>query len=138
MNNYKDFTSYKQCSVCQKPLPQTYQYNICPGCLENNLFNDVKEFIRSNDVNEHQVAEYFNIPLRRVKNWIKEGRIEYKENDDKSATFGRVQCQHCGAPVSFGTLCQKCLKLINKNVHGYNTQKTDDSSKMRFFDTEEE
>lgn len=138
MKKSQGFNTYKQCALCQKFIPKTYVPDICPQCMENNLFNDVKEFIRSNDVNEHQVAEYFNIPLRRVKNWIKEGRIEYKENEDKSSTFGRIQCQRCGDPVSFGTLCQKCLKLINKNVQGYNSQKPEDSSKMRFFDTEDE
>lgn len=138
MKNSQSFNSYKQCELCQRMIPKLYKHSICPQCMENNLFNDVKEFIRSNDVNEYQVAEYFNLPLRKVKTWIKEGRIEYKEQEDQSSTFGRVECQRCGAPVTFGTLCQKCLKVINKNVHGYNTQKTDDSSKMRFFDGEEE
>lgn len=133
----KNLNSYKQCELCQKLIPQSYKFEICPQCKENNLFSEVKEFIRNNDVNEYQVAEYFHIPIRKVKTWIKEGRIEYKENDQKTVTFGRVPCQRCGAPVSFGTLCQKCLKLMNKDIHGYNTQKTSDASKMRFFDSDE-
>uniref|UniRef100_UPI0040560934 hypothetical protein n=1 Tax=Agathobacter sp. TaxID=2021311 RepID=UPI0040560934 len=136
--NFDKSSSYKQCEFCQKPLPKSYTPNICPGCIENNLFSDVKEFIRSNDVNEYQVAEHFHIPLRQVKNWIKEGRIEYRENGEPFVSFGRVHCQQCGAPVSFGTLCKKCLKNLNKNMHGYDSKKEQEDSKMRFFDTENE
>lgn len=136
MKNNQSLSSYKQCTICQKLIPLSYATDICPQCVDNTLFNDVKDFIRSNDVNEYQVAEYFHIPLRKVKTWIKEGRIEYKENDGKPVSFGKVHCQRCGAPVSFGTLCNNCLKLINKNMVGHNAKLNDDTSKMRFFDTE--
>ena len=105
---------YRQCSFCGRPLPRGFEGDMCPACMEQELFREVKDFIRSHEVNEYQVAEHFNIPVRVVKNWIKDGRIEYKEigNDN---IIG-IHCQRCGSPVSFGTLCPKCLKLLKKTA----------------------
>mgnify|MGYP000842664141 FL=1 len=68
----------KVCENCKRPLPYDYKENLCPRCLDLALFREVKEFIRTHDVNEYEVAEHFKIPLRQVKSWIKDGRIEYK------------------------------------------------------------
>lgn len=103
------FENYAHCKVCKRPLPSDYTEELCPTCKEQHLFHQVKDFIRKNDVTEYQVAAEFGLPLSRVKEWIREGRIEYKE----SPTPGRqltTHCQICGSPLSFGTVCQKCLK----------------------------
>lgn len=107
------------CENCKRPLPHDYKENLCPRCLDLALFREVKEFIRTHDVNEYEVAEHFKIPLRQVKSWIKDGRIEYKQSESASTIAG-LHCQRCGAPVTFGTLCPKCLRLLNGNK-GYST-----------------
>ena len=120
---------FKQCKLCQRSLPISYKDSICPACQERNLFNEVREFIRSHEVNEYEVAAHFDIPIGQVKAWIKEGRIEYKENSTPSIMG--VHCQRCGAPVSFGTLCPKCLKVLNGNK-GYGKTYRSDNHKMRY------
>ena len=98
---------------------------------------EVKEFIRTHDVNEYEVAEHFKIPLRQVKSWIKDGRIEYKQSESASTIAG-LHCQRCGAPVTFGTLCPKCLRLLNGSKGystGYDAGKT--KSKMYHLEGEE-
>jgi predicted amidophosphoribosyltransferase len=46
-----------------------------------------------------------------------------------------MHCQRCGAPVTFGTLCPQCLKLLNGNVKGYQVQqRSSTSERMRFLD----
>ncbi len=127
------FNNLKQCELCKKPLPRRYQEGLCPTCLDNELFKKVKEFIRENTVNEYQVAEEFNIPLRQVKTWIREGRIEYKK--DTSIGIENMRCQRCGIKVSFGSLCPKCLKLLNSPIHIYG-QAADPASesKMQYLD----
>ncbi|MBR4026122.1 MAG: hypothetical protein IKJ01_01005 [Lachnospiraceae bacterium] len=129
------FANYKECTFCHRVLPKNYPDDCCPSCLEAQLFSHVKEFIRNSDVNEYQVAEHFGIPIRQVKNWIKDGRIEYT---DKVATgvISGVYCQNCGAPISFGSLCPKCTKQKNNNVHGYNPQSINEVSRMRFLDND--
>lgn len=130
-----DILSYKYCAYCNKPISRSAESIYCPDCQERILFHSVREYIRDNDVNEFQVAERFDIPLRLVKHWIKEGRIEYKTAGDGKTIITSIRCSRCGAPATFGNVCTACLKLINKNVHGYGTQVTNDDNKMRYLDT---
>ena len=101
------FGNYKYCEECKRPLPLTYKENLCPSCIEQKLFREVKEYIRENDVNEYDVAQHFHIPHMQVKKWIREGRIEYKDDHLNTIT---MHCTRCGAPISFGTLCAKCMR----------------------------
>lgn len=109
MEHKKLFDEYKYCEICNVPMPLTYENSVCPGCVEEKLFRDVKEYIRSNDVTEYDVAYEFHIPIRKVKKWIQEGRIEYKE-DITQKNIMDVHCKVCGKPISFGTICSSCLK----------------------------
>lgn len=123
------FGNYKYCENCRRPLSLDYKGDLCPSCIEQQLFHQVKEFIRENDVTEYDVALHFDIPLARVKRWIREGRIEYK---DKRLNTISLQCVACGAPITFGSLCSKCLR--KKNLSGYSASYTVDDSRMRFLD----
>ena len=130
------FGNYKECEYCKRPLPIHYEKTLCPNCLDAQLFHEVKEFIRSNNVNEYEVAEHFGIPIKQVKAWIREGRIEYRTSESGSSIS--MHCQRCGAPVSFGTLCPKCLKLLNGSK-GVSMQKLNSGdNKMRYLDNENE
>ncbi len=131
------FSEFKNCEFCHKPLPNAYDKPLCPSCIEAQLFREVKNFIRENTVNEYEVADHFQIPLRVVKEWIREGRIEYVTNA-QGGTMASVHCQRCGAPVQFGTLCPKCLKLLNHNIKGYEVQELNRNHKMRFVDQQED
>lgn len=130
MENMSLFENIKFCSICHRPLPLEYEKDMCPVCEENELFSRVKDFIRSRDVTEYQVADEFQIPLRKVKNWIKEGRIEYKEM--KKETIKELRCVSCGEPIQFGTYCQKCYKLKNTPKAAYVKQPEED--RMRFLE----
>lgn len=136
-NDESLFGSFKICEFCGRRLPRDYSEAFCPTCLDYKLLNDVKDFIRENDVNEYQVAERFQIPLKQVKEWIREGRIEYRKNNP-TGTIAGMHCQRCGSPVTFGSLCPKCLKLLNTNTKGYESAKlnTGTDNKMRFLDQE--
>jgi hypothetical protein len=125
--------NYKYCTFCGKPIPRSADFVCCPDCQELILFSSVRDYIRANDVNEFQVAEHFDIPLRLVRHWIKEGRIEYKTATD-GKYINSIRCSRCGAPATFGSLCAACLKLLNKNVHGYGMQVIPDDDKMRYLD----
>ena len=115
------------CQQCGRPLSPEYTEDICPLCQEINLFNDVKEYIRDNDVNEVDVADHFGIPNRKVRQWIKDGRIQYK--NAKDAITG-VHCQICGKPLEFGNVCAECQHMQGLAIvaHAYEV----DAGKMRF------
>lgn len=123
------FEDYNTCELCGRALPTEYQKVLCPSCIEQQLFMDVKEYIRANDVNEYDVAKEFHIPLSRVKQWIREGRIEYK---DKRLNTLRMHCLKCGAPITFGTLCPKCMR--QQDTSGYTKHMETDPSRMRYLE----
>lgn len=126
------FENLKLCPICNITLPENYEDELCPMCQENQLFNEVKEYIRSKDVNEYQVAEHFDIPRSKVKKWIKEGRIEYKEKEQRLVS---VHCSKCGEPIAFGNLCQKCYREQFQAKSGYALgNDSSDDSRMRFLE----
>lgn len=125
------FSSYKYCEYCRKPLPLNYEETYCPHCKSQQLFREVKEYIRDNNVNEYDVAMRFNIPLQQVKDWIQEGRIEYKHNSGGDAIIS-THCKECGTPISFGTVCTRCLK--RHTISGHTKITRDDLARMRYFE----
>lgn len=86
---------------------------LCKNCYETALFAQVKKYIQQNEVTEFEVANYFRIPLRLVKKWIREGRIDYKEHN--LATTNK-HCRTCGTPISFGNYCSDCLRFLDTNL----------------------
>ena len=67
----------KNCLRCGKELPLRYEKDYCKNCEEAILFDEVRDYIRDNNVTESEVAEYFGIPKQKVKEWIRDGRVEY-------------------------------------------------------------
>lgn len=130
------FGNYKYCEYCKRALPIHFEPNLCPKCQDADLFRQVKEFIRANIVNEYEVATHFHIPLKQVKEWIREGRIEYREEETAKTVVG-LRCMHCGAPVSFGSLCSKCLKQMNGNKGFSSENASSDDNRMRFLDSKD-
>lgn len=104
------------CRMCHVSLPSYIIDNICPVCKEQELFIAVKDYIREKDVTEREVADHFNISLHKVRTWIKEGRITYKEVPGiKTERPGSLKlCRECGIMLpsnSKDNLCQACLEL---------------------------
>ena len=104
---------------------------MCPVWTVTALFHEVKEYRRSHDVSEYQVADHFHIPQRQVKKWITEGRIEYKEEEERIVT---LHCSKCGEKIAFGTLCQKCYREQYQTKAGYAPIKEGEKDRMRFMD----
>jgi RNA polymerase subunit RPABC4/transcription elongation factor Spt4/ribosomal protein L32 len=104
---------FKSCELCGRPLPASCPDTLCPNCKDTELFHDVKDYVRANRVNEYEVAEHFGLSLKKVKSWIREGRLEYVETP--ANTLASVRCKNCGAMISFGMLCPKCQKQFNGN-----------------------
>ena len=124
----------KVCKQCGRYLNKLYNEDICPECKDMNLFSEVKDYIRSNDVRESDVAEHFGIPIRKVRDWIREGRIQYKTEDGKGSIYG-VHCQICGKSIDFGNMCSECRKRHNLQVVGKRGQ-GDQKGSMYFLGKE--
>ena len=90
---------------------------VCPFCADKELFAQVRDYIRENDVNEMQVAEHFGIPQDKVKDWIRDGRITYKEGS--GVIILDNYCEVCGRPIAFGSVCIECKREFNnRQKHG--------------------
>lgn len=70
---------HKFCAHCGVAIPRSAEFACCVRCQETIVFQEVRDYIRHNNVNEFQVAEHFGLPLGLVKHWMKERRIEYTE-----------------------------------------------------------
>lgn len=124
------FGNFHYCSNCHKPMTLSYEEDCCPACKDQLLFRDVKDYIRSHDVNEYNVADHFNIPIQKVRGWIREGRIQYK--DERLSQSIVLYCQICNAPIPFGSLCTKCAQSRNRAGQAAFTFK-DVEGNMRFL-----
>ena len=78
---------------------------------------------------ELDVAEHFDIPIAKVRKWIREGRIQYKGEAGK--TISSIYCQICGKPIEFGTLCPECHRLQGLKIVAQ--QYAEQKSEMRFI-----
>ena len=137
MNLKKDeYSNYKSCSMCGRQLPIDYEKDFCPACEDDVLFKEVREYIRTHEVTEFELAEIFNISQNKVRKWIKEGRIEYVTGENKMMN---TRCQRCGVPVSFGTLCPDCMRVMNgsKEVSYISFGSKKDRYRMRFLSKED-
>lgn len=123
----------KVCKQCGRYLNEQYTQDICPVCIEMNLFSEVKDYIRENDVKEMDVAEHFHIPVSKVRGWIREGRIQYKGEDGK--TISGVHCRICGKSIDFGTYCPECHHM--KGLQTVASTYKEEKSVMRFLGKEE-
>ncbi|WP_408071976.1 hypothetical protein [Butyrivibrio sp. JL13D10] len=135
---HKDDTpKTRVCINCGRRILHDVKGNLCPKCAEQELFCEVRDYIRANDVKDYDVAEHFGIPLSKVKEWIKQGRIQYKDDPTMKEIIMGNYCQICGRPTSFGTICPQCMREKKRSEqHGVaiGQPKPEGSNKMRFME----
>ncbi len=139
MGNEKKKTDVRVCRNCGRRLIRSAKNGLCPMCAEQELFNDVRDYIRANDVKDYDVAEKFGLPLVKVKEWIRQGRIQYKDDPTMKASIMGNFCEICGSPLNFGTVCPRCMKDKKKeNIKGVaiTQPNSDGDKKMRFLDND--
>ncbi|MCR5467824.1 MAG: hypothetical protein K6F37_02580 [Lachnospiraceae bacterium] len=134
MTKYKNlFDNIRFCKHCNAQLPADYPDILCPKCKELELFQKVRSYIRENDVTERDVADHFNLPLFKVKSWIHEGRIEYKDDFIKNISFNG-RCSSCGKPIALGNLCSECMQKMHQEnrAPGVMLKKKGEDGNIRF------
>ncbi|MCI8448072.1 MAG: hypothetical protein HFH30_06670 [Eubacterium sp.] len=126
----KLFDGGKFCSWCHCPIPEDSENDLCKNCQASMEFREIRDYVREHDVNEFQLAEIFEIPLRQVKQWIREGRLEYKELQN---TMAGLHCQRCGKAIAFGNFCPECNRAEYGVQGGFETLKDDADEQIRFY-----
>ena len=127
----KLFQENKFCAWCHCPIPIDSETEFCKNCEASMQFREIREYVREPDVNEFQLAETFGIPLRQVKQWIREGRLEYKEIMN---TVTSLHCQRCGKSIQFGNFCPECNRAEYGVKGGFDALKEKDADEqIRFY-----
>ena len=131
LNNYlnseminRSLQDTRVCIQCGRRLFRENKTDLCPMCTDQELFYKVKDYIRENeDVKDYDVAKKFNIPLSKVNDWIKQGRIQYKDDNSMRDVIMGNYCEICGTPTAIGKLCPRCLKMTRRqNIKGIATE----------------
>lgn len=76
---FEETTNRRICPQCNKPMPRSTKDDLCPACQDELLFRQVRDYINKHHTTEIQLADHFDIPLQKVRSWIKDGRIEYRD-----------------------------------------------------------
>lgn len=123
----------RYCKECRKSLPEDYEFNLCPHCIEAQLFREVRDYIRENDVTEYEVAEQFKIPISRVRTWIREGRIQYSGSTEEEIMG--LHCARCGKAILVGEICDDCMAILRRQKSfGYASEAVkENAGKVRFL-----
>lgn len=71
-------SQHKICKVCFKRMPNSATSDLCQACENEAKFKEVKEYLLHHVATEFEVADHFGLPLAKVREWIREGRMDYK------------------------------------------------------------
>lgn len=104
----------RNCPRCGKMFRPLSGRRICPDCVKADLeeFHSVRDYLRDHPgANIFEVTEATGVPVRKIQEYIREGRLVVSE----SADWG-VTCENCGAPVKTGRLCPECTEKLAKEI----------------------
>ncbi|NLY42399.1 MAG: MerR family transcriptional regulator [Clostridiaceae bacterium] len=104
----------KNCARCGKLFTHIAGPPLCVKCREEDEkdFKKVKEYLyehRGATVTE--VATDLDIPVARLKRFIKEGRLEVIEDSNLL-----IQCERCGISIKSGRYCDRCTIELTKEL----------------------
>lgn len=100
------------CISCRRLFNYISGEKLCPECKEemDKCFADVKEYLYEHKgASIKKVSEEFDIPERTIHRWLKEGRLELSEG-----SMITLECEGCGANITSGRFCNKCLMNTKK------------------------
>lgn len=103
----------QQCRECKRLFESLYDSTICPACVEkmDKEFLVVKDYVYDHpDANVIKVSVETGIPVKRVLNMLREGRLSIADAN------GMMTCMECGKQISSGKYCNDCLGKIEKEL----------------------
>lgn len=99
--------SFKQCRICRKIFQYPgYGAQVCPACKKEDeeMFERVKTYLRDNPGKSiHQTARDCEVSESRIRDWLKEERLEYTGSGDTG-----LFCERCGKSITSGRFCDEC------------------------------
>lgn len=132
----------KNCARCGKMFSYMTGAPLCLSCKnqDEEEYKKVKEFLYDNPgATMPEVSEAVDVTVSKIKRFLKEGRLEIKEN----ANFF-LECERCSVPIKSGQYCENCSHILANEMKsafnkGANKSTTDQQSdgrkvaKMRYL-----
>ena len=81
----------RTCPRCGRRLPLSFKGDVCAVCEEERLFEEVRDYIRTNEVTEFKLAEKFGLTQRKIQKWINEGLIQFSGSDPTKRIKGTLR-----------------------------------------------
>jgi predicted amidophosphoribosyltransferase len=98
----------KVCAFCGK-LFQSMGPDICPECSVklDEEFVRVREYLYDNPghIDVMDIVNNTGVSEKAVLRFIKDGRLARKVSTEEAG----LRCAICGAPISAGRLCRRCM-----------------------------
>lgn len=119
---------FMNCKKCGNLFTSTGS-PLCPQCTKelDQKFLEVKQFIYDNPTkNMNQVAEEMEVPIRQIKQWIREEKLQFAESS--GVTFS---CEKCGAQIMTGRFCKSCKSRMTDTLTGLYVEKKTDANGKR-------
>ena len=95
------------CKHCKKLYHTMSEGNVCPSCKVEQLdeFKKVKKYVWDHKgCGVEEVAEACDVSHKQILNWVREERRFFSD-----ASKVPWPCMDCGAMISMGKYCNKCL-----------------------------
>jgi predicted amidophosphoribosyltransferase len=92
----------RNCRHCGKVFASA-SGDLCPSCFHaaEEDYNRIYNYLRDQPgAGVTQVSEGAGVPVARVLEFLRQGRIQLASGD--------LQCEVCGSPVQSGRVCERC------------------------------
>lgn len=101
----------RNCPVCGKVFVKISR-NLCPECIEKEEteYEQVRKYLKDNPgASVEEISELTGVDEKKILRWIREGRIDATHDMGDTG----LTCKRCGAEISIGNLCSKCIQLLS-------------------------
>jgi hypothetical protein len=103
------------CKVCGRVFQANELAKVCQNCTgqDESNYNKLRNYLIEHPrASIYDVATNLDISINRIKFYLREGRIEIVEKDNRF-----LLCEQCGQPIHSGRCCEECLH--KHSTHDY-------------------
>jgi len=127
----------KNCKQCGKLFLYNGSQSVCPECFakDEQEFETVKNYLWDHPkASLPQVVEGTGVKEEKILKYLREGRISLADGTEIG-----LECEFCGAKISYGKICAKCAKALETGIQkaGNKEEKMSDLGKAGKMFTEE-
>lgn len=107
----------KTCKRCKKFF-NSIGRDLCPSCIElgEDEFKRVKQYIYDHKgCTKSEIIKECGVTDKQIMTWLREERLELAAGISTGLT-----CSRCGAPISIGKMCSKCIMAFQNEASAIN------------------